>query len=128
MTLAEAAGQVASCDNPELAEAAAEFLENTLGQKAGLDGEPVQAFVGEIRWEHGSKVGRGEARILDDQWTPATTVNALSRELASAQDQVKARVATFVAQLEAGEAPWNTVVPSAVSTPPGGCWQPTMRR
>ena len=42
-------------------------------------------------------------RILDDQWTPATTVNALSRELASAQDQVKARVATFVAQLEAGD-------------------------
>ncbi len=42
-------------------------------------------------------------RILDDQWTPATTVNALSRELAAARRDVDAHVATVLKQLEAGD-------------------------
>ena len=42
-------------------------------------------------------------RILDDQWTPATTVNALSRELASARSAVESKVGTILAQLESGD-------------------------
>ncbi|MEM9070915.1 MAG: tubulin-like doman-containing protein [Myxococcota bacterium] len=42
-------------------------------------------------------------RILDDQWTPATTVNSLSREMAAARTNVDARVATVLKQLEAGD-------------------------
>lgn len=42
-------------------------------------------------------------RILDDQWTPATTVNSLSREMASARAAVESRVAVVLKQLEAGD-------------------------
>lgn len=42
-------------------------------------------------------------RILDDQWTPATTVNALSRELATARSAVEGKVRTILAQLESGD-------------------------
>ena len=42
-------------------------------------------------------------RILDDQWTPATTVGGLGREMEEARAQVEARVSTLVAQLESGD-------------------------
>ncbi len=42
-------------------------------------------------------------RILDDQWTPATTVGGLGREIEEARAQVAARAATIVAQVESGD-------------------------
>lgn len=42
-------------------------------------------------------------RILDDQWTPATTVSGLAREVASARASVEAKVATTLKQLESGD-------------------------
>ncbi|MBX3250359.1 MAG: hypothetical protein KF901_24490 [Myxococcales bacterium] len=41
--------------------------------------------------------------ILDDQWTPATTVGGLGRQMEQARAAVEARVATIVAQLESGD-------------------------
>lgn len=42
-------------------------------------------------------------RILDDAWTPAATINSLSREVAMAKSQVDARVASLLAQIESGD-------------------------
>jgi len=69
-TLVDAAGQLASVANPDLAEAAAAFLSDTLDQKAGSppDGTAAQAHVGEIQWAEDHTVGRGKARLLERQW------------------------------------------------------------
>ena len=42
-------------------------------------------------------------RILDDAWTPAATINALSREVAQAKSEVDARLASLLAQVESGD-------------------------
>ncbi len=42
-------------------------------------------------------------RILDDQWTPATTVNALNREVAGARERTTARLGVLLKQVEAGD-------------------------
>jgi hypothetical protein len=42
-------------------------------------------------------------RILDDAWTPAATMNSLSRELAEAKSEVDAKVGSVVAQIESGD-------------------------
>jgi len=42
-------------------------------------------------------------RILDDAWTPATTMNTLAREVAEAKSAVEARVAGITASIEAGD-------------------------
>jgi hypothetical protein len=42
-------------------------------------------------------------RILDDAWTPAATINALSRELAQAKAEVDALVGSLVAQADGGD-------------------------
>lgn len=42
-------------------------------------------------------------RILDDAWTPAATMNSLSREVAQAKSEVDARLAALLAQVESGD-------------------------
>ncbi|MDH5493423.1 MAG: tubulin-like doman-containing protein, partial [Myxococcales bacterium] len=42
-------------------------------------------------------------RILDDQWTPATTMSGLAREVASARQKLEERLATRMAQVESGD-------------------------
>lgn len=42
-------------------------------------------------------------RILDDAWTPAATMNALSREVAQAKSEIDARLASLLAQVESGD-------------------------
>jgi len=42
-------------------------------------------------------------RIIDDQWTPATTINGLTREVAAARTAVESRIATVLKQIESGD-------------------------
>lgn len=42
-------------------------------------------------------------RILDDAWTPATTMNTLAREIAAAKSEIEARTAGLGASIESGD-------------------------
>jgi hypothetical protein len=67
----------------------------------------LEAAIGQI--EDGLKSSVAQVReisadrILDDSWTPATTLNQLAREVAQAKSEVDARIAGLLANVEGGD-------------------------
>ena len=67
----------------------------------------LEAALGQIEDELKSRVAQvreiSADRILDDSWTPATTLNQLAREVAQAKSEVDARAAGLLANVDSGD-------------------------
>ncbi|MEM9193164.1 MAG: tubulin-like doman-containing protein [Myxococcota bacterium] len=63
----------------------------------------IQSIEEDLRSRVASVRAISADRILDDAWTPATTMNTLAREIASAKAEIEARTAGLGASIESGD-------------------------